>query len=311
MRYAGIALAILASILLPMSHAYGASAPTPPTIDNDSARALESVTTSANSHSSAVDAARIGPIDGSSTHGANPYDYRVVLACQAKRLSDTTDGQATNCSYSQTACTYRYPATDPRATENLYRFEYRSTHNPNAPWGLIREMCGLADAPAGVAAPRIPTLGQIQTAFRRLPFSKPTVSIQPVGNLTMVNLPTFYQAVWPGDAGLEPGEVSPPMHLLSWSVQFRIAARSYDFHFGDGASSGQVETAGGTYPDGAVRHTYAHPLGAAEVRVDARLTGQYRANAGPWTDIDTVADLQDEPVTTLQVKEAHARLVNH
>jgi hypothetical protein len=171
-------------------------------------------------------------------------------------------------------------------------------------------MCGLGEVPAGVVAPRVPSLAQIQTAFQHLPFSKPTVSVQPVGNVTLVNLATFYQAVWPDDAGLQPGEVSAPVRLLSWSVEFRIAAQSYDFQFGDGSHSGEVTDAGGVYPDGAIRHTYRHAERAVHVRVDARLTAQYRANGGAWTALDAVADLQDEPVTVLEVKQAHARLVS-
>ena len=44
--------------------------------------------------------------------------------------------------------------------------------------------------------------------------------------------------------------------------------------------------------------------------VDSQLTGQYRVNGGDWVDINAVADLQNEPVTTLEVQEAKARLVS-
>ena len=238
--------------------------------------------------------------------------YRIVPACEPVRISDTVGGDATNCSYAQTACTYRLPASDPRSGEILYRLESRPKSDPNGPWSLVREMCVLDEAPPGVPAPpAIPTLAQIQNAFRQLPFSKPSVGIEPEGNKTLVNLPTYFRAEWPGDAGLQPGEVSEPVQLLTWSVEFKIAARSYDFHYGDGASSGPTSDPGGVYPDGAIRHTYTRPTAAARVSVDAQLTAQYRANGGPWQDIDSVADLEDEPVTTLQVREAHARLVTH
>jgi hypothetical protein len=240
----------------------------------------------------------------------DPYEYRVVLACQAARISDNAGGQATNCSYAQKACSYRYPASDPRSQENLMRLERRLKKPGTGAWDLVREMCGPDQVPPGVPVPQVPTLAQIQTAFKRLPFSKPTVSIQPVGNVTLVNLPTYFEARWPGDAGLEPGETSKPVKLLSWNVEFRIQAQSYDFRYGDGQSSGPTSDAGGVYPDGGIRHTYAQTNKGAAVTVDAKLTAQYRANGGEWQDIDAVADLQDEPVTTLVVKEAHARLVN-
>lgn len=240
--------------------------------------------------------------------GLSKYVTQVVLACKPARISDTAGGEATNCSYAMTACSYRNPPSD----DILYWVQTRLRADPNAPWTTVSALCGLDALPPGVPAPpAIPTMGQIQTAFKQLPFSKPRVAIQPTGNVTLVNLPTFYRATWPDDDGLEPGEVSKPVKLLSWSVEFKIAPRSYDFHYGDGTSSGAVTDAGGVYPDGRIRHTYTRTNDAARVTVDSTLTGQYRVNGGPWTDIDAVADLQNEPVTTLRVREAEARLVDH
>ena len=174
------------------------------------------------------------------------------------------------------------------------------------------DTCGTQSAPAAAPPPPpVPTLAQIQQAFKRLPFSKPTVRIEPRGNVTLVNLPTYYEATWPDDTGLQPGEISQPVQLLSWSVEFKISSRSYTFRYGDGTSSGKVEDAGGGYPDGAIKHTYGKPIEAAKVTVDSQLTGQFRVNGGTWIDIDTIADLQDEPVTTLAVKESKARLYSN
>jgi hypothetical protein len=234
----------------------------------------------------------------------DPNEYRLVLACDPTRLSDIPGGERTNCSYALTACQYRIPPSG----DLLYRLESKPRGSTGA-WTAVREMCGLDNAPPGAAPPPpVPTLGQIQSAFRALPFSKPTVRVEPKGNVTLVNLPTYYEAVWPGDAGLEPGEVSKPVQLLSWSVEFKIASRSYNFHYGDRTSSGPVTDAGGGHPEGNIRHTFTQPNGAARVSVDAQLTGLFRVNGGAWTDIDTIADLQNEPVTTLQVREAKARL---
>jgi hypothetical protein len=96
----------------------------------------------------------------------------------------------------------------------------------------------------------------------------------------------------------------------AWQVQFRITARSYDFHYGDGTSSGPSPDPGGTYPTGQIRHTYTRPQ-TATVRLDAVLGGQYRINTGPWTDLDTTADLPNEPTTTLTIRQAQARPVTH
>lgn len=165
-----------------------------------------------------------------------------------------------------------------------------------------------SDEEVEVEAPPVPTLAQIQRAFRSLPFSKPSVRIQPKGQRTAKNLKTFYAAEWPDDKGLQPGEVSKPVKLLSWSIEFRVAAKDYRYNYGDDESSGWTSSTGGTYPDGDITHTYAE-TGDVEVSVDARLTGQYRVNGGEWQDIATVADLQDEPSHTLEVRGTKTGLV--
>ncbi len=161
--------------------------------------------------------------------------------------------------------------------------------------------------PAVVAAPPVPTFGQIQQAFRELPFCKPSPSMQPVGGKTVVNLATYYEAGWPDGACLSPGETSAKVQLLSWSVEFTVAARDYRFSYGDGESSGWTTSTGGGYPDGDITHAY-RDTGSVDVRVDARLTGSYRVDGGAWQDIETVADLQDEPAATYEVVEAKNRL---
>lgn len=161
--------------------------------------------------------------------------------------------------------------------------------------------------PAVVAAPPVPTFGQIQQAFRELPFCKPSPNMQPVGGKTVVNLATYYEAGWPDGACLSPGETSAKVQLLSWSVEFAVEARDYRFSFGDGESSGWTTSTGGGYPDGDITHAY-RDTGSVDVRVDARLTGSYRVDGGAWQDIETVADLQDEPAATYEVVEAKNRL---
>jgi len=239
----------------------------------------------------------------------DPFDYKLTLACGQNRVRGV-DGSddVTNCSYALKACQYRTPPSN----EPLYYIWQRKKTPANSPWQIVGDTCGTQSAPAAAPPPPpVPTLAQIQQAFKRLPFSKPTVRIEPRGNVTLVNLPTYYEATWPDDTGLQPGEISQPVQLLSWSVEFKISSRSYTFHYGDGTSSGKVEDAGGGYPDGVIKHTYGKPIGAAKVTVDSQLTGQFRVNGGTWIDIDTIADLQDEPVTTLAVKESKARLYSN
>ncbi|MGO4130822.1 hypothetical protein AB4028_06120 [Janibacter sp. RAF20_2_2] len=157
--------------------------------------------------------------------------------------------------------------------------------------------------------PPTPTITQIREAFLELPFAKPKTSMQPVGNKTLVGLPTYYRATWPSTGGLKPGDVSKPVKLLSWSIEFEIASKDYRYDYGDGSTSSWTSSAGGRYPDGDITHTY-DSTGTREVKVDARLVGQYRVNGGAWQDLGAVADLQDEPVTELEVVGTRTRLVS-
>lgn len=164
--------------------------------------------------------------------------------------------------------------------------------------------------PRSAPPPPVPTIAQIRQAFMELPFAQPSVSMQPTGNKTLLGLPTYFQAAWPQEGGLQPGDVSDPVTLLSWRVQFKIASKDYRYVYGDGQTSAWTSSRGGVYPDGAIKHTYT-TTGTRSVKVDARLVGQFRVNGGPWQDLGAVADLQDEPTTELSVVGTRTRLVEN
>ncbi|WP_068266571.1 hypothetical protein [Janibacter limosus] len=186
-------------------------------------------------------------------------------------------------------------------------------------WEPTRLSCGVPDSVTidqgpgqpplvvPIQAPPVPTLGQIQTAFKQLPFSKPSVTVQPVGMKTLKNLKTFYAANWPDNTDLQPGDTSQPVKLLSWTIEFTVDAQDYRYDFGDGTHSNWTTSTGGTYPDGDITHTYTD-TGTVNIKVDARLTGRYRVNGGTWQDIATTADLQDEPTDTLTIVGTKTRL---
>lgn len=232
------------------------------------------------------------------------YEYDTTLACGVDRASSRAGSFDHTTCRALTACESRTPPT-PGPLYFVWRKERASS---TAPWMLIGTHCRNEVPVVAPPAPEIPSMAQIQQAYRELPFAIPSVSVQPVGNRTLVNLPTFYQANWPA-TGLRPGDTSAPVQLLSWSVEFQIHLADYDFDFGDGARSGPTTDPGGTFPDGGITHRYPAASPGAQVRVDARLTGRFRANGGPWQDIETIADLQDEPVTSIEVLEARAQLV--
>jgi hypothetical protein len=228
------------------------------------------------------------------------WEYRETLGCGSTTNPDAPN-DLTSCSVALSSCA----PVNGRAVNQLYVWRRLAG---TSRWFFNGTSCGSPNLPNTVApAPAVPTLDQIVTAFRELPFAKPTVNLQPEGDVTLVNLPTYFEAQWP-TTKLGPGDVSTPVQLLSWSVEFRIDPASYNYSFGDGSVSGWTDDLGWPYPEGRIRHTYEQPAARATVKVDATLTGAYRVNGGAWVDLDGVADLEDEPVTTLQVREAKARL---
>lgn len=223
-----------------------------------------------------------------------------------REINCTTSWAEDQCGSVRFECTNQAAGEAPRVWVYTLRGQAGSwsipscSTSPPAPPAL--------DAPQGMQAPPTPSLAQIQQAFRELPFCKPEPAIQPVGGKTLINLPTYYRATWPeGGSCLRPGQTSEAVQLLSWSIEFRVEAQDYRFRYGDGETSGWTTSTGGTYPDGDITHTYTD-TGNREVTVDARLTGSYRVNGGEWQDIDTVADLQDEPAVTYEVVATRTRL---
>ncbi|MGN6611278.1 MAG: PKD domain-containing protein, partial [Angustibacter sp.] len=144
----------------------------------------------------------------------------------------------------------------------------------------------------------------VQRAFRQLHFAHPGAHVQPEGNLTLVNLPTYYQVRW-SKAGFEPGEEAR-VRLLGRTVRLRPRAVSYTYRFGDGSRLGPTSDAGGPYPGGRVRHTYER-TGDVPVSVDASYTGDYQLGDGAWEPIDLTVPVGGDPVT-VQVRQARARL---
>ncbi|MFC7488311.1 hypothetical protein ACOCJ7_09570 [Knoellia sp. CPCC 206453] len=233
----------------------------------------------------------------------DPYEYAYTYSCPGGNAGNLVPGQITgeSCEQATAACAEEGDGAQPEL--RVYR-----RLRTGGPWEFTGVSCGPRDLPPGAQPPpAIPTQGQIIEAFRSLPFAKPTVNIQPEGDVTLVNLPTYFEAQWPS-RGLGPGDISPKVQLLSWSIEFRIDPAAYNYDFGDGASSGRTNDLGGPYPEGKIQHSYEEPSEAA-VKVDAELTGSYRVNGGAnWIPLGGVADLQDEPVVTLQIREAKARL---
>lgn len=137
-------------------------------------------------------------------------------------------------------------------------------------------------APAPPPPPTYTTEEAAAQAWTTQTFTKPSVSIQPVGNTTLAGLPTYFQAAF-GAAGLAPGE-SVTVTVLGHTLTLRPTNVTYTYHFGDGATQGPTSDTGGPYPTGAITHTYPEKR-SVTTRIDVTLSGQYQENGGAWQTI--------------------------
>jgi hypothetical protein len=170
-------------------------------------------------------------------------------------------------------------------------------------WTVVGTTCHSDIAPG--AGPRL-TLEQIGAAFMRTPWAKPTVRIQPEGEVTLVNLKTFYRVSW-SEEGFEPGEVDVRT-LLGVRVHIRPKLVGFTYEFGDGTSEGPTTSTGGIWPDGDVTHRY-RDRGEFGTRVVTTFGADVSLDGRDWFAIPRTVDVPG-PVTTVTVKEARAVLVN-
>ena len=149
-------------------------------------------------------------------------------------------------------------------------------------------------------------MAMIREAFHDTDFSVPTVNIQPEGDVTLVNLPTYFEVKFP-ESGFGPEEVDTPdpARLLGYRIEVRPLLKSVTYHLGE-QTIGPTTSLGGPHPTGDIRATYTRP-GIHEVRADIVYTGQFRVGGSEWFDIPGEVDLEGTPVT-LTVREARARL---
>jgi len=168
-------------------------------------------------------------------------------------------------------------------------------------WQLIGTTC----FPESVPGKPVLGMGLILTAFHNTPWARPTVHVQPEGNVTLVTLTTYFEVKWPSD-GYQPGEINTTT-LLTNQVRIRPTCEGYTYVFGDGASPLQTDSAGGTYPDGEVTHVYAK-AGTYTSHIDITYGGEFSIDGGEWLPIADTVTVPGQP-QTLTVKTAHARLV--
>ncbi|MEO7071253.1 MAG: hypothetical protein ABI131_12265 [Nostocoides sp.] len=185
----------------------------------------------------------------------------------------------------------------------------RRTVNPDGsvkdPWAQVGLTCLPNEVPG---AAKRPTMAMIVDAFHHTAWAKASIGFQPKGYLTLVNLPSFYQAQWSA-TGFGPGEVDAvdPASMFGHPVSIRPKLVSFTYHFGDGTSQGPTTSPGGPYPNGDVRHTYAK-AGAYQAFVTVVWGADFRVDGGPWLQIPATVGV-DQPAQRIEVRTATNRLV--
>lgn len=230
-----------------------------------------------------------------------PYDeYRTIDACGtggSLQGSDTCMTGAVN-----TLCPD--PNTGPLADILIRHINADGT--PATGWRLLGQTCRSNEVPG--ARPR-PTMAMIVNAFHRTPWASATLGFEPAGNLTLVNLPSYYRATWTR-AGYAPGEIDTvdPATMFGFTVQIRPRLTSFTYHFGDGTHSDPTTSPGGTYPTGDITHTY-RAAGTYRAYISVVWAADYRIEDGPWEPIPGTATVA-QPAATITVKEARNHLVS-
>ena len=175
------------------------------------------------------------------------YEYTSEYACPFSNPGRRDDIM---CAGAIQACAGNTPAQGQGPQVRLYRRELNASGNPVTGWKLIGTTC----SPELVPGKPVFGLGPVLAAFHNTPFAKPTVHIQPEGNVTLVTLPTYFEVTWPA-TGFQPGEIDTTT-MLGYQARIRPTVSGYTYVFGDDTSFGPTPSPGGIYPDGDITHVY-------------------------------------------------------
>ncbi len=224
------------------------------------------------------------------------YEYRSLNDCDAAEPG--SPGQDVSCMRALRSC--------PPDQGPLMRIWRRTVVAGRVvqPWTAVGVTCHAEVAPG--ARPTV-TMADIVAQFMRTPWAKPHVATEPEGDTTLVNLTTFFRVEWSAQ-GFAPGEVDQSV-LRGVAVRIRPRLVGFVYVFGDGRSQGPTTSAGGSYPDGEVRHRYLEP-GGYQARVNTTFGADFSIDGGrSWDPIPSTVTVPG-PSTTVTVKQAQAVLVN-
>lgn len=232
---------------------------------------------------------------GKKTVKVVPYQYRTRTSCK------NAGANAQDCAPNFGACTSLPDASGPLVNIDRRKVLPRDEYTD---WAYVGTTCYATLVPNTDDKPRL-TMTMIKNAWRKTPFAKPHASIQPVGNRTLVTIPTYFAIAWP-DRGYQPGEVHT-VTLLGHTVRIKPTFKSNTFYFGDGATSGPTRSAGGPYPTGDITHAY-EDAGTYRTHISTTYGGTFSVDNGAWTTIPGTLTISG-PTQQLHVLTAENRLV--
>lgn len=228
------------------------------------------------------------------------FEYVAVIACPG---NDPTDPDRVNCQYAIDYCETFQPGSS-----GPYSYIHRRVADDTGPigtWEPLGPTCFRSDVPprSGESSPEL-TEAMILEQFHRTDFALPTMSIEPPDGRTLVNLPVYYELVWP-EEGFEPGEVDTT-DIIGFEVRIRPTLDSATYHFGDGTSAGPTTSLGGPHPTGDITHEYAAAT-TVEPYITVIYGGEVSVDGSPWATIPGTATIEG-PLSPLDVLTSRNRL---
>jgi hypothetical protein len=228
------------------------------------------------------------------------FQYVAVIDCPGN-VPDDPD--RVNCEWAVTYCETHQPGSS-----GPYSVIYRRLADASGPlgaWSNVGPTCFRSDVPARSGEPAEElTDAMILEQFHRTQFALPAMVIEPPDGRSLVNLPVFYELVWPA-AGFEPGEVDTT-DIIGHQVRIRPTLESVTYHFGDGSSTGPTRSLGGPHPNGDITHKYTSAA-VVEPYITVDYGGEVSVDGSPWTVIPGTAPV-DGSVNPLEILTSRNRL---
>lgn len=189
---------------------------------------------------------------------------------------------------------------------------------PAATWegrdedGVIRGMYTQCPGDPPPTAETTPTAtvdipAEVLRAFKEVTLPDSTITVQPPGGETLVNLPTILST------SAERHQI--PVHLgrVDLDVLLEVWPSNFAWNHGDGTSQ-STTTPGKRWTEGAdmadlITHTYAKTSEGLDLRVDTTWSAQFKVVGQPdWRPVDGTVTIAGAPVT-VAVFEAKPQLV--